>query len=80
VSADELRFDRQKWTQKLGPLCQLWANLYKREAFEGLQVTQEHLNRPDPVEAFVYMEVVAVTSVLRRVDDSVKTISKVLEG
>jgi dynein heavy chain 2 len=57
VSAEELRFDKQKWTQKLGPLCQLWAGLYKRDTFEKLQLTQDHLNSPDPVEAFVYMEV-----------------------
>ena len=34
VSAEELRFDKQKWTQKLGPICQLWANLYKKDLFD----------------------------------------------
>ena len=39
VGAEELRFDKAKWTQKLGPICELWSNLYKKDTFEKIQVT-----------------------------------------
>jgi dynein heavy chain 2 len=39
VSAEELRFDKQVWTAKLGPICQLWTTLYKKELFEKLQIS-----------------------------------------
>lgn len=29
VSASEIRFDKEKWTEALDPICQLWANIYK---------------------------------------------------
>lgn len=28
VSAEELRFDKEKWSQSLGPICQMWSNIY----------------------------------------------------
>jgi len=80
VGAEELRFDKQRWTQKLGPLCQLWGNLYQPQQFDQVQVTQEHLNQPDPVEAFVYMELVFVREVLRLAHASIGTIARILQG
>ena len=38
VSAEELRFDKAKWTQSLGPICQMWQSIYKRDTFEQIQV------------------------------------------
>jgi dynein heavy chain 2 len=28
ASAEELRFDRAKWSQQLGPICELWSSTY----------------------------------------------------
>lgn len=39
VSAEELRFDKNIWTSKLGPICQLWSSLYKRDLFSKMQIT-----------------------------------------
>jgi len=29
VSSSELRFDKEKWSKILGPVCQLWQTIYK---------------------------------------------------
>ena len=33
VNAEELRFDKDKWNQLLGPICQLWSTLYKPDEY-----------------------------------------------
>jgi hypothetical protein len=33
VSAQELRFDKQKWQELLGPVCSLWSNVFKKDDF-----------------------------------------------
>jgi hypothetical protein len=58
----------------------LWTALCPREAFEQLTVTREQLSATDPVEAFVYMELAGVKEVLALVQESVATISRVLQG
>jgi len=55
VSAAELRFDKEKWTETLGPLLQMWTNVYKGDqAYNDVQI--EKGRSSDPVEQFVYME------------------------
>jgi hypothetical protein len=55
VSAAELRFDKEKWTETLGPLLQMWTNIYKGDqAYNDVQI--EKGKSSDPVEQFVYME------------------------
>jgi len=56
VSAEELRFDKEKWSQSLGPICQMWTNIYQADQFQRLQITPDMLNAVDPVDAFVFME------------------------
>jgi len=80
VSAEELRFDKHVWTAKLGPICQLWTNLYKQELFGKLVITQDHLNAVDPVDAFVYMELEGVKEILQVVNDSMSSIARILKG
>lgn len=43
ASAEELRFDRAKWSQQLGPICELWASTYQKQVFERVKITQQHL-------------------------------------
>lgn len=80
VSAEELRFDKAIWTAKLGPICQLWSNLYKQEHYDAVVITQEQLNTPDPVAAFVYVELESVKDILQVVHDSISNIVKILKG
>lgn len=80
VSEGELRFDLAKWTKVLGPICSAWAQLYKPEVFEKINITQDHLNSPDPVEGFVFMEIVTVKEILQYVHQSIQTIARILQG
>jgi hypothetical protein len=80
VAESELRFDKQKWTIALGPICSTWKNLYKKDTFDGIQITQQHLNVVDPVEAFVYMEILNVKGILGEVNESIQTIINILNG
>lgn len=41
VSVEELRFDKAKWTAGLKPLCEMWAALCPREAYQQLTVSRE---------------------------------------
>lgn len=56
VSSTEARFDKEKWTEALGPLCQLWRNVYKPDVYKQVQISKSGLRSSDPVEVFVYME------------------------
>jgi dynein heavy chain 2 len=48
--------------------------------FDGIQITQQHLNVVDPVEAFVYMEIMNVKGILVEVNESIQTIINILNG
>ena len=50
VSAEELRFDKEKWTEQLAPLLQLWQNVFRVELFKSVRVGREELRAPDPVD------------------------------
>lgn len=78
MSAEELRFDKEKWTEQLGPILQLWQNVFKVDVFKSIRVGREELRAPDPVDQFVYMEMVSVKKVLAFVNDSITSIIKVL--
>lgn len=53
--------------------------LYKKDTFSKLVVDQSHLNSPDPVEAFLYMEIQMVQQILNLVNESVNSIIRVLK-
>jgi len=80
VSAEELRFDKEKWTEQLGPLLQLWQNVFRVEVFKSVRVGREELRAPDPVDQFVYMEMVSVKQILAFVNESITSLIKVLQG
>lgn len=50
VSAEELRFDKEKWTEQLSPLLQLWQNVFRVDVFKSVRVGREELRAPDPVD------------------------------
>jgi dynein heavy chain 2, cytosolic len=80
VSAQELRFDKQKWQELLNPICSLWQNIYKKEDYSQVRISKKDQESQDPVDQFVFMEVQAVLAILRKVNDSVMSIIGVLNG
>jgi len=80
VSAEELRFDKEKWSQLLGPVCQLWATAYRPEEFSSIKIHPAKLGSEDPLESFVYMEMQGVIEILHRVHEGIDYIHKVLMG
>lgn len=80
VSAEELHFDKEKWTEQLNPILQLWQNVFKAQIFRAIKVTQDDLRTPDPVDQFVFMEMISVKKILAFVNESIVSIIKVLEG
>lgn len=80
ISAQELRFDKQKWQELLNPICQLWSSTYRKEEFNQVRITKKDLDNDDPVNSFVYMEVLAVIQILKKVNESITSILGVLNG
>jgi dynein heavy chain 2 len=80
VSVTNLRFDKEKWTEALGPLLQLWKNVYKVDVYKSVQISKAGLRSSDPVEVFVYMEMMAAMEMLSNVNRSVEKIIGVLQG
>jgi len=77
---DLLIFDKEKWNELLGPICQLWNTIFKIETFKQFKITQADLNTPDPVDQFVYMEMMNVREILGKVNASIQMIIRVLQG
>lgn len=71
ISAGEMRFDKEKWSQQLGPICQQWSTLFRPEDYSQIKISQAQLSSPDPVDAFVYMEMLAVVDILNKVNESI---------
>ena len=58
----------------------MWQSLYKKDTFDGIQIDQQRLNSTDPVESFLYMEIINVKEILYYVNESLMTIMKILQG
>lgn len=80
VSAEQLRFDKEKWSQLLAPVCQLWQNLYKHQEFATIKISQAQLASHDPIESFVFMEMQGVVDILSKVHEGITYLVKVLQG
>lgn len=50
ASAQELRFDKEKWTEQLGPICQMWASIFKVDVIQSINITAKELSCKDPVD------------------------------
>jgi hypothetical protein len=40
ISAGEMRFDKEKWSQQLAPICQLWTTLFRPEDYQQIKISQ----------------------------------------
>lgn len=59
---------------------QLWQNVFKVEVLKSVRIGREELRAPDPVDQFVYMEMVSVKKIIAFVAESMSSIIKVLQG
>lgn len=80
VSAEELRFDKEKWTEQLSPIISLWQNVFRVDVFKSVRIGREELKASDPVDQFVYMEMQSIKKILGFVQESIVSINKVLQG
>jgi len=78
VSAEELRFDKEKWTEQLSPVIQLWKTVFRVDVFKSVRIGREELKTSDPVDQFVYMEMQSIKKILGFVQESIVSIDKVL--
>jgi len=58
----------------------LWQNIFKAETYKQIKVSDKDLTTPDPVNQFVYMEMIQIKELLAKVNDHITSISKVLQG
>ena len=79
--ADDLKFDREKWSIMLGPLIKLWKSLHKQITEKGLpQIRDKQLASEDPVESFIYSEAFNCYQMIDVIEQSIEGISKVIYG
>jgi dynein heavy chain 2 len=76
VSEEHLKFDREEWSSKLGPIWNLWQTLHRSSD----KIRLGSLESTDPLETFVYGEASAAFKLLERVHESLENISKVIIG
>ena len=80
-SADDLRFDREKWSTMLGPIIKLWKGLYSQVTDKGVpQIREKQLASDDPLESFVYAEAYNCYNMLDKINKSIEGLSQVLFG
>lgn len=78
ASAQELRFDKEKWTEQLGPICQLWQNVYKADMYKQIRISANDMTTQDPVDQFVYLEMTAIKAIIDKVNQNITEIVGVL--
>merc|ERR1711991_734047 len=69
---------REQWAEKLNPLLTLWVQLCQPHA----ELLTMHLGRrdPRPVEGFVHAELEASMGLVARVEDTMSSLRKVIDG
>lgn len=77
VGEDSLKFDREEWSAKLGPLWNLWQTMFKSDL---LRLKGTSTDSEDPLESFVSREAISACQLLESVHSSLEGISKVLAG
>lgn len=74
ASAGELRFDIAKWSESLGPICQMWTSIFKPEILNSIKISKKDLTCEDPVDQFVYMEMLSVREILNKLNNQLNNI------
>lgn len=55
----------------MGPICKLWNNVFKIDILKQVRVSSNDLRATDPVDQFVYREMVSVKKILGFVNNSI---------
>lgn len=82
VSEEDVKFDKEKWSQVLGPLISMWKQLYKQLKESGglPQIKPQQLNTTEPIDAFVYLEASSAYQMLEKIEQSIDGLHRVLFG
>ncbi|OMJ92391.1 hypothetical protein SteCoe_4833 [Stentor coeruleus] len=76
ISHEDIKFDREQWSEKLGPISNLWKTMLKSEdRFKGKLEESE-----DSLSNFVITEARYAFKMLEKVNESLESISKVISG
>jgi len=51
ASAEQMKFNKEEWSAKLGPLWNLWQTLYRPG--DNIKVTKDMLESVNPLDSFV---------------------------
>eukprot|EP01022_Parablepharisma_sp_SALTPOND_P023029 TRINITY_DN475_c0_g1_i1.p1 TRINITY_DN475_c0_g1~~TRINITY_DN475_c0_g1_i1.p1 ORF type:complete len:3195 (-),score=434.63 TRINITY_DN475_c0_g1_i1:26360-35944(-) len=88
ISAEDLKFNREKWMAQLGPLLKLWKSLIKVEEFRKYRIKvcfypniyqqAQQMSSPDPIEGFVFMEFYNMQQLMDRIQETLEGIGNVL--
>lgn len=80
-SSGNIKFDREKWSELLGPTVKLWKTLYKQVKDKGVpQIKEKQLNSDDPIESFIFTEANNCFTTLEKIEQSIENINGVLSG
>lgn len=82
LSAEDIKFDKDKWAKTLAPFLKLWNSLFAslKDEKQQVKITQQNLASSDPVDAFVYLETQQAIQVLDKINSSIFALNDVLFG
>jgi len=78
ISAEDLKFNREKWMAQLGPLLKLWKTLVKIDEFRKYKITATQMSSANPIEGFIYMEFYNMQQLMERIHETLEGIGNVL--
>ncbi|CAD8135851.1 unnamed protein product [Paramecium octaurelia] len=75
IVGSEIKFDKELWTNLLGPLINMWDQLKMRDT---IQVTNQQLGSLDPIESFIYLEAQQTWNLYQIISHSFEKLKNVL--
>ena len=78
ISAEDLKFNRDKWMSQLGPLLKLWKTLVKVDEFRRYRIKAQQMSSADPIEGVIYMEFYNMQQLMERIHETLEGIGNVL--
>eukprot|EP00831_Metopus_contortus_P022779 TRINITY_DN2047_c0_g1_i2.p1 TRINITY_DN2047_c0_g1~~TRINITY_DN2047_c0_g1_i2.p1 ORF type:complete len:352 (+),score=48.75 TRINITY_DN2047_c0_g1_i2:130-1185(+) len=80
IRAEDLKFNKEKWTAQLGTVLRLWKSLVKIDEFRKVKIRGAQLSSDDPIEGFVYMEFYNMQILMERIQETLEGLNNVLFG
>jgi dynein heavy chain 2 len=77
---ETLKFDKEKWGEKLTPLINIWKIVYNGDNLDNLYRNIHKVNSEDPIILFFRSELIQIYDLAKLVDTSLTSISNALFG